>query len=59
MTTVTQREGESRADYLVRVAVIMLRENAFDMQGIIFDQAEGDGFCLADDLKNEFNIEIE
>jgi hypothetical protein len=59
MTTVTQRENETRKDYLARVAFIMLHENAYQMDNIIFDEAECDAFCLAEDLRIEFDIEQE
>ncbi len=58
MKTIIQKENESRKDYLVRVAIIMLRENADIMDTITFDEAECDAFCLADDLESEFDIDV-
>ncbi len=52
MTTVTQNPNEDRKEYLIRVAIIMLRENAGIMNHIIFDEAECDAYCLADDLED-------
>jgi hypothetical protein len=52
MTTVTKKPDETRKDYLIRVAITMLRENAGYMNPIIFDEAECDAYCLADDLEN-------
>ena len=60
MEKVTQRVGESRKDYLVRVAITYLREIPLMNEGVlIFDEAECDGFCLADDLETEFDIEMD
>jgi len=56
MKEVKQKENETRKDYLVRVAIIMLNENAYAMDSIIFDEAECDAFCLAEDLRTEFNL---
>jgi len=59
MEKVTEREGESRKDYLVRVAITYLREiSGMGDEVIIFDEAECDGFCLANDLEHEFDINI-
>lgn len=56
MKEVKQKQNETRKDYLVRVAIIMLNENAYVMDSIIFDEAECDAFCLAEDLRIEFNL---
>jgi len=54
MKTVIQKEGESRKDYLIRVAITYLRDIPFMGEGVItFDDAECDGLCLADDLEAE------
>jgi len=55
---ITQKEGETRKDYLLRVAVAMLRQNAHAMDNVIFDEAECDASCLADDLESEFNLGV-
>ena len=57
MIVVKQKENETRKDYLVRVAIEMLTENGYGMRTIEFDEAECDAFCLAEDLKNEFDID--
>ena len=58
MTTVTLRKNESRKDYLIRVAIKMLNENGYDMpKEIIYDEAECDALCLAEDLRVEFNLD--
>lgn len=54
ITKIIQEENESRKDYLIRVAIALLRENAFQMDSIYYDEAVCDAFCLADDLENEF-----
>ncbi len=59
MTTVIQKENESRADYLVRVAIEMLRENAHSMTSIIYDEAECDALCLAEELEECFDLNTE
>ena len=59
MKTVTQRQFEDRDLYLVRVAIQMLKENACLMGSIIYDEAECDALCLADDLESEFAIECD
>ncbi len=59
--TVKLRKGESRKDYLIRVAVAYLKH--VDHTGhfqtgypdtINYDEADCDGACLADDLEAEF-----
>jgi len=50
------KENESRKEYLIRVAIAMLNRNAFTMEAIEYDEAECDAFCLAEDLRIEFNI---
>ena len=59
MQHIIPKENESRKDYLVRVAIKMLEANAFNIDLIKYDEAECDAFCLADDLKTEFNLEEE
>tara|TARA_R110002012_G_scaffold288497_1_gene481256 strand:- start:44 stop:220 length:177 start_codon:yes stop_codon:yes gene_type:complete len=57
MTKVPQIKGESRKHYLARVAVIVLISSGFSIENFIYDEAECDAFCLADDMKIEFDIE--
>ena len=54
MTKVNQKENETRKDYLVRVATIMLDENIDQINTIEFDGFEGDAFCVSEALKQEF-----
>lgn len=56
MKVVTQNENEIRLHYLLRVAIIALRENAYLMDNIVYDESECDALCLADDLENELNL---
>tara|TARA_R110002012_G_scaffold276194_1_gene463087 strand:- start:366 stop:548 length:183 start_codon:yes stop_codon:yes gene_type:complete len=58
MTKVTQRNGEDRKEYLVRVAIEMLMLNGYTMENIIFDDAECDALCLAGDLTIEFDLDL-
>lgn len=57
MEKLIQRKDESRKEYLVRVAIIMLEDGADWIECVIYDDAECDASCLADDLRNEFVIE--
>tara|TARA_R110000796_G_C14300135_1_gene405142 strand:+ start:365 stop:544 length:180 start_codon:yes stop_codon:yes gene_type:complete len=57
MIKVKQKENETRKNYLVRVAIEILEENAYQIDTIEFDEAECDVFCLAEDLRNEFDID--
>ena len=56
---VPQINGESRKEYLVRVAIIMLKNSGYNIEPIEYDNAECDAFCLAEDLENEFDIDPE
>lgn len=53
MEKIIQRKGESRKDYLLRVALWYIDEEAVH----VFDEAECDGACLIDDIKAELNID--
>ncbi len=59
---VIQKPGEQRKDYLARVMVAYL-ENAFNLENgyaiLIYDDAECDGNCLAEDIRAEFDIDDE
>ena len=57
LNKIQQKKNESRKDYLVRVAIEMLNKNADSIDTIIYDDAECDAYCLADDLRIEFGIE--
>lgn len=61
MQKITKKEGEDRKTYLARVAVALLEANDGTMteETIIYDDAECDASCLAEDMKNEFDIEEE
>lgn len=50
---VIQGKEESRTHYLMRVASAMLRNNAYSINTIRYDDAECDALCLADDLESE------
>lgn len=56
MVKVKQKENETRKDYLVRVAILMLYENAWSIDAVEYDDAECDAFCLAEDLRIEFDV---
>ena len=57
MIKVKQKENETRKNYLVRVAIKMLDHNGYGMDTIEFDESECDAFCLAEDLRNEFDVD--
>ena len=40
MIKVKQKENETRKDYLIRVAIEMLNENAYNIDDIEYDEAE-------------------
>lgn len=51
------KEGESRRNYLVRVAIAYI-ENHSDQSGCLFyDETDCDGYCLVEDLTNEFELD--
>lgn len=60
MTNVIKRENETEGQYILRAAVIMLKENEWnDFDNIELDGTEcGAGF-IADCLITEFNINLE
>lgn len=55
-----KKENETRKEYLVRVAVYYIEQHTGYLgidDCIFYDDAECDGYCLAEDLRAEFNIE--
>lgn len=56
MNIIEQKENETRLNYLVRVAIELLRENAYKMDTIVYDGYECDSLCLAEDLEIELNF---
>lgn len=59
MIKVKQKENENRKDYLIRVAIVMLNENGFTIDTVEYDEAECDAFCLAEDLRIEFDLDVD
>jgi hypothetical protein len=57
MIKVELKENENRKDYLIRVAIAMLVESGYSIDAIEYDEAECDAFCLAEDLRIEFDVE--
>lgn len=59
MVKLEQKENESRKEYLVRLAIEYIEEHTglgVD-DYLYYDEAECDGYCLAEDLRIEFDIE--
>ncbi len=53
MAIFKQKKGESRKEYLLRVAIAYIDEELVHT----FDGAQCDGYCLIDDIKIELNLE--
>ena len=54
----TQEDCKDRKEYLIRLTIEYLNHSAqFLDSRICYDDAECDGFCLADDLAIEFDID--
>lgn len=53
---INQMDGESRASYLMRVAAVFIRQHASDYT-IDYDETTCDGYCLADELEIEAEME--
>ena len=52
---ITQKENETRQEYLIRVTIDFIRSNGLVAeQTVDYDETTCDGYCLADDLENEF-----
>jgi hypothetical protein len=56
MITIKKKEEDfkSRKEYLVALAVAYLEENGGDT--VIYDEAECDGYALAEDLRAVFGL---
>lgn len=59
MKEIVLKKDETRKDYLIRVTIAMLNESGYLIPAIKYDEAECDAFCLAEDLKNEFDVKVE
>ena len=60
MIKLEQKENEKRQEYLVRLAIAYIIEHTGYVgvdDYLFYDDAECDGYCLAEDLRNEFDIE--
>ena len=51
MKKVYQKHNETRKDYLFRVAMEMLRDNAYSIDMIEYDDANCDAYCLVEDME--------
>lgn len=62
MISLEQKENEDRKTYLVRLAIEYIKEHT-GYSGIddelFYDGSVCDGYCLAEDLRAEFDIEDE
>ena len=55
-----EEDCKDRKEYLVKLAILFLRNHCGYVgmdDGIFFDEAECDGYALADDIESEFNLE--
>jgi hypothetical protein len=60
MIKLEQKENEKRKEYLVRLAIEYIIEHTGYVgvdDYLFYDDAECDGYCLAEDLRIEFHIE--
>jgi hypothetical protein len=60
MIKIEQKENEKRQEYLVRLAIAYIIQHTGYIgidDYLFYDDAECDGYCLAEDLRNEFYIE--
>ena len=60
MIRLEQKENEDRKTYLVRLAIEYIKEHTGYVgmdDELYYDEAECDGYCLADDLRIEFDID--
>ena len=51
-TMIAPKKNETRKDYLIRVAIDLIRNSSANYETIEFDEAVCDGGCLADDLQS-------
>lgn len=62
MIQIKEIKGEDRKRMLVRQAIAFLKEHSgyVGQDSLLhYDEADCDGYCLADDLQTEFNIDEE
>jgi hypothetical protein len=55
---ITANINETRKDYLIRVAIELIRNGSANYETIEFDDAECDGGCLADDLQSVLDYDV-
>lgn len=56
---IKQEDFKTRKEYLVALAIIYIRNHTGYMgidDDVFYDEAECDGYALADDLNEEFNL---
>lgn len=59
MESYNQLSGEDRKTFLVRIAIQYIKDHTGYMgmdDEMMYDGTVCDGYCLAEDLKDEFNI---
>lgn len=53
---ITQEDKEPRLEYLLRVAVVFMRDNGIvASETVDYDETTCDGYCLAEELEGELN----
>ena len=53
---ITQNINETRKDYLMRVAIELIRNSNAENEIIEYDEAECDGACLIDDMESALQM---
>ena len=62
MIKLIQRENETRKDFLLRLAIEYIDTHTGFFGGddeLLYDGTVCDGYCLAEDIKEEFNIDTD
>lgn len=60
MITLTQQEGETRKNYLLRLMRAWVQSQAgySHDETMFYDEAECDAYCLVNDIEIEFDVQL-
>lgn len=53
---ITPIKGETRQEYLLRVAVEYIKANNLEEHSVGYDETSCDGYCLCDDIEAELSM---